>query len=346
MLLNLKEFSEMVNGEIIGDPDIEITGVSGINDAKKGDITFISSSKFIKDIGENRASCVIVGETIDSIDITQLKVSNPYYAFARALEYFHPGPSFKPGISEKAAISDNVVTGANVSISPFCYISDNVSIGDETVVLPGVFIGANTKIGRRCVIHPNVVIREDVQIGDRVIIHPGTVLGSDGFGYVFENGVHYKIPQVGGVVIEDDVEIGSNVSIDRATLGHTVIGRGTKIDNLVQIAHNVKIGENSIVVAQVAIGGSAVIGSFVTIAGQVGISDHATIDSGAIIGAQSGVTGHITKGAYSGSPAIPHKNWLRSQSLFAKLPDMNGRLKDLEKKLNKLEKGMQHDEHK
>ncbi len=346
MLLKLKEFSETVNGKIIGDPDIEITGVSGVSDAQKGDITFTASSKFIKDIRGSNASCVIVGEPIDDIDITQLKVSNPYFAFARALEYFHPGPSFKPGISEKATVSDNAVTGTNVSIYPYCYISDNVSIGDETVVLPGVFIGANTKVGRRCIIHPNVVLREDVLVGDGVIIHSGTVLGSDGFGYVFENGIHYKIPQVGGVIIEDDVEIGSNVSIDRATLGSTVIGRGTKIDNLVQIAHNVKIGENSIVVAQVAIGGSTEIGSFVTIAGQVGIADHVNIDSGTIIGAQSGVTGRITKGAYSGSPAIPHKNWLRSQSLFAKLPDMNKRLKDLEKKLNKIEKGIQHDEHK
>ena len=181
---------------------------------------------------------------------------NPYFAFAKAIEYFYQGPAFQPGVSDLAVVSSRVSLGKNISVYPFAFLSDEVSIGDGTVIMPGVFIGEKTKIGQHCTIHPNVVIREGVSIGDRVIIHSGTVIGSDGYGYTFEKGEHYKIPQVGGVTIEDDVEIGSNVSVDRATLGNTVIGKGTKIDNLVQVAHNVKIGEKCLIMALVAIGGS------------------------------------------------------------------------------------------
>ncbi|MEW6109921.1 MAG: UDP-3-O-(3-hydroxymyristoyl)glucosamine N-acyltransferase [Nitrospirota bacterium] len=337
--MKLKEFADSVSGIIIGNPETEITGVSGIKDARKGDITFISSPKFLKELISNQASCVIVKDPVEGINMTQLKVSNPYYAFAKAIEYFHPSRPFAPGISDTAFVSEKTTIGNNVSIFPFSFISDNVSVGDGTVILPGVFVGENTKIGSQCLIYPNVVIREGITIGNRVVIHSGTVIGSDGFGYVFEKSEHYKIPQVGGVIIEDDVEIGSNVSIDRATLGYTIIGKGTKIDNLVQIAHNVRIGEKSLIVAQVAIGGSSEIGSFVTIAGQVGIADHTHIESGTLIGAKSGLAGHIAKGAYSGSPAIPHKTWLRAQSLFAKLPEMNRKLRELEERLNRLEKG-------
>ena len=337
--MKLKKFSELVNGIILGDPETEITGVSGINDAKKGDITFISSSKFLKYLHACNASCVIVKETVEGIDITQLKVSNPYYAFAKAIEHFHPGLSFEPGISNLAVVSDNTSIGKNVSVYPFACISENVSIGDNTVILSGVFIGEKTRIGSQCIIYPNVVIRENVQIGNRVIIHSGTVIGSDGFGYVFENNIHYKIPQVGGVIVEDDVEIGSNVSIDRATLGHTIVGKGTKIDNLVQIGHNVKIGENSLLVAQVAVGGSSEIGSFVTIGGQAAIADHTIIESGTMIVGQSGVFGNVKKGVYAGTLAIPHSDWLRSNVLFAKLPEMHKKIRELEERLNKLEKG-------
>ena len=337
--MKLKDFADSVKGTVQGDPELEITGVAGIMDAKEGDITFVSSAKYLRQARESKASCLIVKEPIPDIVTTQLCVSNPYFAFAKALEYFYAGPAFQPGMSKMAIISDSARLGKNSSVYPFACLSDDVSIGDSTVILPGVFIGEKTRIGKHCVIHPNVVIREGVTIGDRVIIHAGTVIGSDGFGYVFEQGIHYKIPQVGGVIIEDDVEIGSNVSIDRATIGNTIIGKGTKIDNLTQIAHNVRIGQNSLIVALVGVGGSADIGDYVTIAGQVGIADHTSIESGTMIAAQSGVTGNILKGAYSGSPAIPHKNWLRSQSLFAKLPEINRRLRELEDKLNRLEKG-------
>jgi UDP-3-O-[3-hydroxymyristoyl] glucosamine N-acyltransferase len=337
--MKLKDFSDIVNGTILGDPGTEITGVAGIKDARRGDITFASSAKFLQDLRRSEAACVIVKEPFEDIGITQLKVSNPHYAFAKAIECFYPAGHPEPGISDRAYVSDKATIGRDVTISPFAYVEKHVCICDKTVILPGVFVGEGSKIGCNCVLYPNVTVREKVLIGDRVIIHSGTVIGSDGFGYVFENGVHYKIPQVGGVVIEDDVEIGSNVSKDRATLGNTVIGKGTKIDNLVQIAHNVKIGEKSLIVAQVGIGGSSEIGSFVILAGQAGVADHATIDSGTILTAQSGISGRVAKGTYSGSPAITHSTWLRAQAAFAKLPEMTKRIRELENRLNKLEKG-------
>lgn len=344
--MKTKDFSKIVNGTVLGDPEAEITGVSGIKEARDGDITFISSSKFIKDLQSSKASCVIVKEPVDGITITQIKVSNTYYAFAKAIECFYPKAYFSPEISNKAFIAKDVVLGKNVSVLPFAYLADGVSIDDDTVIMPGVYIGGKSKVGNQCLIYPNVVIREGVRIGDRVTIHSGTVIGSDGFGYVFENGVHYKIPQVGGVIVEDDVEIGSNVSIDRATLGNTIIGKGTKIDNLVQIAHNVKIGENSLIISQAGIAGSTELGNFVIIGGQAAAADHTTVESGTIIGGQSGIFGHVTKGVYFGSPAIPHKNWLKSQTLFAKLPELNKRIKKLEERLNKLDKEDLDNEHK
>lgn len=337
--MKLKDFALIVNGTIQGDPEIEITGVLGIMDAKEGDITFVSSAKYLKQAHESKASCIIVKEPIPDLKPSQLCTPNPSFAFAKAIECFYPGPTFQPGISDRAAVSSRALLGKNISVYPFAFLSDDVSIGDNTIILPGVFVGEKTKIGKHCTIHPNVVIREGVTIGDRVIIHAGTVIGSDGYGYTFEKGEHYKIPQVGGVIIEDDVEIGSNVSVDRATLGNTVIGKGTKIDNLVQIAHNVKIGEKSLIMALVAAGGSSEIGSYVTIGGQTALADHTVIDSGTMIAGKSGLFGHVTKGVYSGSPAIPHKDWFRSQALFAKLPEIYKRMIELERKIHSLEKG-------
>jgi UDP-3-O-[3-hydroxymyristoyl] glucosamine N-acyltransferase len=242
------------------------------------------------------------------------------------------------GISGDAIVSEKAVIAKDVSIFPFSYIADGVTVGPGTVVYPYVFIGENTTVGEGCVLYPHVTLREGVTIGNRVIIHSGTVIGSDGFGYVFHEGRHYKIPQVGGVILEDDVEIGSNASIDRATTGNTIIGKGTKIDNLSQIAHNVKIGQHSIIVAQVGIGGSTEIGDYVTLAGQVGVADHTVVESGTMIGAQSGIVGHIAKGAYSGSPAIPHRDWLRAQALYAKLPEMQKKIREIEEKIQTLER--------
>jgi UDP-3-O-[3-hydroxymyristoyl] glucosamine N-acyltransferase len=339
--VKLKEIASLLNGKIIGSPqadDIEITGVSGIKEAQEGDITFISKQKYIKDLSGCKASCVIVKEPISNLNITQLNVSNPYLAFAKLLEHFYIKPQKSIGISSNAIVSDTAKIAKDVSIFPFSYISDGVSIGIGTTIYPFVFIGENTTIGEECIIYPNVTLREDTKVGNRVIIHSGSVIGSDGFGYVFEKGKHYKIPQVGGVIIEEDVEIGSNVSIDRATIGNTIIGKGTKIDNLVQIAHNVKIGNNSIIIAQVGIGGSTEIGNFVTLAGQVGVTDHVKIESETMIGAQSGIIGDVTKGVYFGTPIMPNRDWLKAHAVFTKLPELYKKIKALEEKIKELER--------
>lgn len=337
--MKLREIAELVKGKIIGPAeigDLQITGVSGIYDAKEGDITYLSNVKLMNDLKKSRASVVIASEYIEDIDKPQLITDNPQYAFAVLLKLFYTRPNPFKGVSEKAYIADNVKIGDEVTIYPFSYLSEGVEIGRGSVIHSGVFIGENTKISENCLIYPNVVIREGVFIGKGVIIHAGAVIGSDGFGYVYHNGKHNKIPQVGGVIIEDDVEIGACTTIDRATTGNTIVGKGTKIDNLVQIGHNVRIGRNVIIVSQVGIGGSSIINDGVIIGGQVGISDHATVEAGTQIGAKSGIMGTIKKGIYSGSPAIPHREWLKASALFSRLPEINRRINELENQIEQL----------
>lgn len=336
--MKLREIAGLIGAELTGSPDIEIKGAAGISDAKDGDITFLATAKLVSECIESKASAVIVKELVPEIKKPQLKVSNPQYAFARLLEHFYVKPFIASGISEGAYVSEKAKIGKDVSVYPLAFVSDSVSIGDRTVIYPGVFIGENSSVGDECIIYPNVTIRENVKIGSRVIIHSGAVIGSDGFGYVMEKGIHYKIPQVGGVIIGDSVEIGANVTIDRATTGNTIIGKGTKIDNLVQIAHNVKVGENSIVVAQVGVAGSTEIGNYVVLGGQVGVADHTKIDDGVMVGAQSGAMGHVKKGIYSGSPMIPHRDWLKSIVIFAKLPELSKRIKELEDMIKNIER--------
>jgi UDP-3-O-[3-hydroxymyristoyl] glucosamine N-acyltransferase len=340
--MKLKDFAALVNGQVLGDPEIEISGVAGILEAREGDITFLAAPKHLKDLRTSRASAAIVSDAIEGLTLPQVRVANPYRAFAAAISCFHPQTAQKP-LPGPASVAETARIGNNVTLYPFVYIADGAVIGDNTVIFPGVFVGQEAVIGRDCVIHPNVTIRERCSLGERVIVHAGTVIGSDGFGYVFDEGVHHKIPQVGRVVVEDDVEIGANVSIDRATLGQTLIGRGTKIDNLVQIAHNVTVGEYSLLVAQVGISGSVTLGSHVTLAGQVGVADHSFIESGTIIGGKAGVMGGRTsKGFYIGSPIAPHREFMKAQAFFLKLPDMNKKIKELEARINHLEKEEEH----
>jgi len=335
--VRLAEIAERVHGEIFGDRDIEITGVAGISEAREGDVTFLSGSRYAKELRTCKASCVIVQEPIPDLSIAQLKVAHPYLAFAKLLEIFYVRPRSSSGVSNDAFVASSARIGENVSILPFVYVADNATIGDRSLIFPFVYIGEETVIGEDCVLFPHVTVRERIRIGNRVIIHANSVIGSDGYGYVFDNGKHHKIPQIGGVVIGDDVEIGSNTSIDRATTGNTVIGTGTKIDNLVQIGHNVTIGNHSLLVAQVGIGGSTRIGDYVTLAGQAGVADHVEIEAGTIIGAQSGIMGKVSRGAYSGTPAIPHREWLKAQAVFAKLPELYKKIKMLEDKIKELE---------
>jgi UDP-3-O-[3-hydroxymyristoyl] glucosamine N-acyltransferase len=339
----LKELADRIGGLISGDSGIEITGVSGLKDARAGDITFLSAKINVNDAVRTAASALIVNPAMKELvsrekdtPITMLVVDHPQLAFAKALEIFNPNPYVSAGISDRAVIGKNISTGDDVSIYPLAYICDNVSLGARVTISSGVYIGEGVTIGDDSIIDPNVTIREKTRIGKKVIIHSGTVIGSDGFGYVLEKGTHHKIPQTGGVIIEDDVEIGANVTVDRATIGDTVIGKGTKIDNLVQIGHNVKIGTNCIIVSQVGISGSVEIGDGVVLAGQVGIRDHVKIGNGAIVGSQSGIGSNVPDGqVFSGSPAIPHKTWLRAQSIYAKLPEYIRRLQGIERKLEK-----------
>lgn len=329
--MKLREIAGIIGGRILGNPDIEITGVSGINEAKPGDITFLSGRKKTFDL---KASAVIVKEEIKSLaPASMILVDNPYLAYARALELFHKKPYKLSGISSKAIICDNVTFGNDVSIYPLAYVGANAQIGSRVSISPGAYIGEGVIIGDDSVIYPNVSIIEGTRIGRRVTVHSGTVIGSDGFGYVPVNGTYYKMPQVGGVIIEDEVEIGANVTIDRATTADTIIGLGTKIDNSVHIAHNVKIGRHCIVVAQVGISGSVEIGDGVIIGGKAGVIEHIKIGNGAVISAGAGITEDIPDGQVtSGYPSMPHKNWLRAQSSLRRLPDYIKRIHELERR--------------
>ena len=338
--MKLRALADLTGGIILGNQDSDIKGAAGIKDAKDGDITFLSDKRGLPDIARSMASAIITGESLVELvkncraSVNILVVDNPQFSFAKALEALYLKPRVPTGISEQSVTGNNLRKGSDVSVYPFVYIGDDVSLGDRVTLFSGVYVGNGVSIGNDAVIHPNVTIREHVVIGNEVIIHSGSVIGSDGFGYTLEKGAHYKIPQVGGVIIEDNVEIGSNVSIDRATTGNTVIGQGTKIDNLVQIAHNVSIGKKCIIVSQVGISGSVEIGDGVVLAGQVGVKDHVKIGTGAVAAGQAGITRDIPEGqVYSGMPAIPHKTWLRAQSMFARLPEYMKRLQEVENKI-------------
>ncbi len=333
MGFTLKHLSGIVGGRIIGDPDLVITGVSGIREAKEGDITFIANPKYLPELKTTRASAIITSKEIES-DITQLLVDHPYYVFARIMNHLYRKVPSPKGVSSNAFICEGVRLGKDISIYPFVYIGEDAEIGDNTIIYPGCYIGERAKIGGQTMIYPNVTIREDVSIGKSVIIHSGSVIGSDGFGYATHEGRHYKILQIGTVMIEDDVEIGANVTVDRAAMGKTIIKRGTKIDNLVQVAHNVVIGEDCLLAAQAGIAGSAELGDHVTLAGQVGVVGHIKIGDNVMVGAQSGISKGIKPDQIvSGSPAIPHKEWLKAQSAFPGLPEMRRRIRELEEKV-------------
>ncbi|MBU1626592.1 UDP-3-O-(3-hydroxymyristoyl)glucosamine N-acyltransferase [bacterium] len=336
----VRELADLLGIPFEGDGDVEIYGYSGIQDSKKGTITFLSDKKFEKFLDKTRASAIILqkGKEYPSIKIPKLYSEYPYFTFVKIIELFKPRRHPLPGIHKTAIIEESVHFGNNVSIGAHVFIGEKTSIDDGSIIYPSAFIGRNCKIGKNSIIYPNVSILDETEVGSKVIIHSGTVVGSDGYGYINISGIHEKIPQTGKVVIEDDVEIGSNVSIDRATLDETRICKGTKIDNLVQIAHNVKIGENTLIVSQVGIAGSSEIGKNVILAGQVGVIGHIKIGDNSIIGSQSGIGKSLPPNSRcSGSPAIDHKSWLKSIVTFPKIPDMLKKLNELEERINKLD---------
>ncbi len=339
--MKLKELADKLGAELIGPAELDIRGAAGIHEAGEGQITFIDGKNHFKDLEQSRASAALVPLDTPAMHLPLLRLKNPRLAFAQVLALFYVKPYQASGISEKAAIGANVVIGADPSIYPFAVLADDVKIGDRVTVRPGASIGRGSVVDDDAVIHEHVSIGENVRIGKRVIVYPGAVLGRDGFGFVTDGGRHHKIPQVGGVIIEDDVEIGANSTIDRASLGNTIVKQGTKIDNLVQIAHNVTLGEHCILIAQVGIAGSCTIGNWVVLGGQVGVADHVIIGDRVMASSQSGIIKDIEPAqVVGGTYAMPQRDWLKVQSVLPKLPELKKLVAALEKQINELkEKG-------
>lgn len=338
MKKTLKEIARLVDGEIVGDENIVVTGICGIKEATEGDLTFVANSRYLPLMNHTRASAIITSKDVKKAPKPIIRTENPSMAFAKMVSLLAPNEVKRPrGIHPTAVIGEKVKLGRNVAIQAYVVIEDNVEIKDNTILYAGVYVGHHTSIGENCVIYPYVIIRERIAIGDRVIIHGGTVIGSDGFGFSTVKGVHHRIPQIGNVIIEDDVEIGANVTIDRARFDKTLIKKGTKIDNLVQIAHNVIIGENSIIVAQTGISGSTTIGNNVTLAGQSGVIGHVTVGDNTVVAGKAGVTKSVPPNScVSGFPAKPHTIAKRINACVQNLPELYKKVRALEEEIEKL----------
>lgn len=338
MELSLTTIAEVVNGEVKGDKNKKISGVAPFDDASGDEITFAGNAKFLKNIQETNAGAVIVPRDFQGATKNIIQVDNPQLAFAMVLNLFYPPLKPKPGISLYACIGKNFACGREASIAPYVVIGNNVTVGHGITIGPGVVIGDNVVMGNDVQIYPNVTILERCTIGNRVIIHAGTVIGSDGFGFASDGKKYYKIPHTGIVRIDDDVEIGAGNTIDRATFGKTWIKCGVKTDNLVHIAHNVTVGENTVLVAQVGISGSVTIGKNTILAGQAGVAGHLTIGDNVTVGGQAGVAKSVPSGQIvSGTFAMPHQLWLRVQRILPKLPEVKKKLEEIEKRLKKIE---------
>lgn len=335
---SLNELADLVGGAVEGDGGIEIRGMASLEDAGEGQISFVADLKQVSRLGKSRAAAFIVPAGLPPIPKPVIRTPNPYAAYARVQTFFSSRPYQPLGVDSRAFVDAEAEIGPEVSIYPFVFVGRKSRIGSRVVLYPGVFIGEGAEVGEGTILYPNVAVMDRCRLGKRVIVHGGTVIGSDGFGFAPEPGGYVKIPQVGTVEIEDDVEIGANCAIDRAAMGKTWIRRGVKIDNLVQIGHNVVVGENTVLVAQVGIAGSTEVGKWAALGGQVGVVGHIKIGDQARVGAQSGVGQDVKPGeTLSGSPAFPHRDWLRAQVVFPRLPEMKKKIAALEKRLAELE---------
>jgi UDP-3-O-[3-hydroxymyristoyl] glucosamine N-acyltransferase len=343
--MKLSQIAQILGCRWIGDTDEEIVRVAGIDEACAGDLTFVSNRKYVSHIPHTRASAIILGEDIPPVPIPSLRTDDPYLAFARALEIFFVPVTPDTGIHTTAVIGEEVQIGTNTSIGAYSVVGKGCRIGSGVVIHPHVVLYPGVIVGDASVLHASVIVRERCRIGSRVILQNGAVIGSDGFGFApTKDGSFYKICQSGCVVIEDDVEVGSNTTIDRAAVGDTVIRRGAKLDNLVQIGHGSQVGEHSVLAAQVGVAGSTHIGNGVWVGGQAGFAGHMEVGDKAIITAQSGASHDIPAGAVmSGSPAFENATWLRAAAAFTKLPSLIRKVRDLERELLNLKTTLQPD---
>jgi len=340
MQMTVREIADFLEGELLGDEKIIIKGISGIKEAKKDEITFLINPRYNHLISQTHASAIITSREVKFSSKPLIRVDNPSLAFARIVNKFRPKRAVHPeGIHPSAIIAKSAKLGEGIGIGAYTVVDENVQIGDNAIIYPGCYVGRDTRIGNETLIYANVSIREEVIIGNRVMIQAGSVIGSDGFGFITQDGKHERIPQIGTVVIEDDVEIGANVAIDRARFDKTIIGRGTKIDNLVHIAHNVVIGQNCIIVAQVGISGSTTIGDNVTLAGQAGLVGHISIGDNATVAAQAGVTKSVPANSFvSGYPAKPHSIAKRINACIQNLPRLYKTVEEIKERIEELGK--------
>jgi len=339
------EIARLVKGTVVGNPALVLQGVNSLAQAGPEELSFASSPKHFKEAERSRAGCVIAPPGFSAPGITVIIADRPKAAFTKAMWLFHPERYVDTGVHPTAIVDRSATVGSEVSIGALVTVGNGAQIGDRVRIGPGSTIGDHVSIGQETLIYPNVTLYQGVLIGAHVIIHAGTVIGADGFGFVFEEGRHLKIPQLGNVVIEDDVEIGANCTIDRATFGSTIIKRGTKTDNLVHIAHNVTVGEHSLLVAQVGIAGSSKIGNYVTLAGQVGVADNVAIGDFVTVGAKSAViTGKRIEPHHTfwGIPARPIEETKRQVAALSSLPTLLKRIKELESRLEALEEALKH----
>lgn len=336
------EIAGFLKGEITGNPETIVRTIAKIEEGQEGALSFLSNPKYEPYLYTTKSSVVLVNRSLKlsaSVKATLIKVDDAYESFASLLQMISEAKPKKKGIHSTAVSEPSAVTGKDVYIGAYAYIGENSKIGDNCLIYPHVYIGDNTVIGNNCVIHSGVKIYHDTVIGKNCTIHAGTVIGSDGFGFAPQNETEFmKIPQIGNVIIEDNVEIGANVAIDRATVGSTIIHKGVKLDNLIQIGHNVEVGENTVMAGQTGVAGSSKVGRNCMIGGQVGISGHLKIADGTKLGAQAGVPGDIRKenSIMTGYPAIDHVNFLKSSVLFKKLPELKAKIDELEKKIKSI----------
>lgn len=347
--LTVGDIARLLGADLVGDAQTLISGVSSLDSTLPGTIAFIENESLLKTALDSSASAIIAPASLgDKVRGSQRKKGlqgkpavltvNPRLAFAKVMEYLQPLDLPEAGIHPTAVVEADAYVGEGVIIREFCYVGHQAHIGDGAVLYPHVVVGNGAQVGNASILYPSVVLNHQVYIGDRVRIHSGSVIGGDGFGYVLDDGKHHKVPQIGSVIIEDDVEIGANVCIDRAMLGATRVGAGTKIDNLVQVAHNVQIGRNCILCSQVGLSGSVIVEDNVMIAGQAGLRDHVKVGKGAVLGAKCGVMNNIAAGEFVlGSPAVPQRDFFRQEASSRKLPETARALRQLEKQVQKLQ---------